>query len=265
MADKAPARVGPHLSISYRGPVALITIDRPEKLNAMAANFWPDLREVFDRLEADAAIRAVVITGAGDKAFCAGGDIAGFRELVTLRDKRNFQIDAMRTFQRVETSPLPVIAAVNGIALGGGCELTLACDVVLASDNARFGMPEAALGLVPGYGILRAPQIIGRQMTKLIVMTRRHIPADEALRIGMVQQVTPQSELLETAMAMAAEIAESSPLALDVGKRVINRGYDNAEFDYAVEALTVLQFSDDTDEGTKAFIERRKPNFSARM
>jgi len=265
MSDSSPVRIGPHLVIEYRGPVALVTMDRPEKLNAMGLNYWADMREVFDLLEAEPRVRCVVITGAGEKAFCAGGDIAGFRELITLRAKRNFQIDAMKTFLRVEQSPLPVIAAVNGIALGGGCEMTLACDVVLAAENARFGMPEAALGLVPGYGILRAPQIIGRQMTKMMVMTRRHVSADEAYRIGLVQQVVPQDELLETTLAMAAEIDESSPLALDVGKRAINRGNDMAEFDYAVEALTVLQASDDTDEGTKAFLERRKPQFSPRV
>lgn len=264
-AEGQSEAVGEHLLLEKRGHVAILTMNRPEKLNAMARNFWPDMRQAFTRMEADPDIRAVVITGAGEKAFCAGGDIASFRELKTLLDKRSFQLDAMKTFFVVENSPLPVIAAVNGYALGGGCELTLACDIVLASDRAKFGMPEAALGLVPGYGVLRAPDIIGRQMTKMIVMAKLHIESPKALEIGLVQQVVPHAELMETALVLAEEIAASSPIALEVGKKVINRGVDTAEFDYAVEALTVLQASEDTDEGTRAFLERRAPIFRSRF
>lgn len=264
-ADQSPEAVGPDLLLTRHGAVALLTMNRPDKLNAMRRNFWPDLREAFARLEADPGVRAVVITGAGQRAFSAGGDIASFRDLDTLLAKRSFQLDAMRSFAVVENSPLPVIAAVNGYALGGGCELTLACDVVLASDRARFGMPEAALGLVPGYGILRAPDVIGRQMTKLLIMARQHLDAARAYEIGLVQQVVPHDDLLTVALALAAEIAEASPLALEVGKKVVNRGTQFAEFDYAAEALAVLQSSTDTDEGTRAFLEGRKPSFGPRF
>ena len=176
-------------------------------------------------------------------------------------DKRNYQIEAMQGFSRVEQSPLPVISAVNGLALGGGCELTLACDFVLAAEHAQFGMPEAGLGLVPGYGVVRAPDVIGRQMTKMMIMTRQPISADKALKVGLVQDVVKQEALMDKALEFADAVALSSPLALNVGKRVVNRGMSIAEFDYSVEALTVLQSSDDTEEGTRAFMEKRQPIF----
>lgn len=252
------------LNISHHGHIALLEMNRPAKLNAMGRTFWVDLRTVLTGLEEDDVTRVVVITGSGDKAFSVGGDIASFAELKTLEEKRAFQIDAMRTFAAVEDTRLPVIAAVNGWALGGGCELTLACDIVLASDRAVFGMPESGLGLVPGFGVLRAPSVIGRQMTKLMVMAAEKLNAEQALAAGLVQRVLPHAELLPEALALAGRIAENSPYAHDVGKRLINRGVDRGEFDYSVEALTVLQSSSDTAEGVSAFLEKRKPVFGSR-
>ena len=223
-----------------------------------------DLRSVIGDLERDGRTRAVIITGTGDKAFSVGGDIADFAELHTLDLRRAFQSDAMQTFAAVETSLLPIIAAVNGWALGAGCELTFACDMVIASDRARFGMPESTLGLVPGYGVLRAPQVIGRQMTKMLVMTAEQVDAQEALRIGLVQRVVPHAELMPTALALATKIAGNSSCAHVVGKKLINRGIDRAEFDYSIEALTVLQSTDDAQEGISAFLEKRQPRFRPR-
>ncbi|WP_129774629.1 enoyl-CoA hydratase/isomerase family protein [Peristeroidobacter soli] len=250
-------RVG-QLDLARHGAVTLLTIDRVEKHNALTAEFWGDLRRVLGELEADQQTRAIVLTGAGDKAFCAGGDIAGFASLTTLESKRAYQIDAMNGFAALENCPLPVIAAVNGLALGGGCELTLACDSVLASDRATFGMPEAALGLVPGYGVLRAPHVIGRQMTKLMVMASETLDAQQALQAGLVQRVIPHAELLPKALALAEKVASNSAMAHAVGKRLINRGIERAEFDYSVEALTVLQSSAETQQRVRAFIDRRK-------
>lgn len=250
------------LRITQHGHVALVEMHRPAKLNAMGRSFWADLRAVLERLEHDGETRVVVITGAGDKAFSVGGDIASFAELKTLEEKRAFQIDAMRTFAAVEDTRLPVVAAVNGWALGGGCELTLACDIVLASDKAVFGMPESALGLVPGFGVLRAPSVIGRQMTKLMVMAAERLDAEQALAAGLVQRVVPHAQLMSEALALADRIAQNSPYAHDVGKRLINRGVDRGEFDYSVEALTVLQSSADTAEGVSAFLQKRKPVFA---
>ncbi|HEY0938509.1 MAG TPA: enoyl-CoA hydratase/isomerase family protein [Steroidobacter sp.] len=253
-----PDRRAGQLAIARHGAVTLLTIDRVEKHNALTAEFWGDLRRVLDELAGDEQTRAIVLTGAGDKAFCAGGDIAGFAALTTLASRRCYQIDAMEGFAALENCPVPVIAAVNGLALGGGCELTLACDIVLASDHATFGMPEAALGLVPGYGVLRAPQVIGRQMTKLMVMAGETLDAQQALRAGLVQRVVPHADLLPSAIALAQKVAANSSLAHAVGKRLINRGIERTEFDYSVEALTVLQSSAETRQRVRSFIDRRK-------
>ena len=170
----------------------------------------------------------------------------------------------MRTFAALEDSPLPIIGAINGWALGGGCELTLACDMAVASDKAVFGMPEAALGLIPGFGALRAPEVIGRQMTKLMVMSGERLDAQQALAAGLVQRVVPHAQLLTAVLDLAGRIADNSPLAHAVGKKLINRSIQRADFDYSVEALTVLQSSEDAREGISAFQQRRKPQFPRR-
>jgi enoyl-CoA hydratase len=144
------------------------------------------------------------------------------------------------------------------LALGGGCELTLACDVVIASERATFGMPEAALGLVPGYGVLRAPHVIGRQMTKLMVMAGETLDAQQALQAGLVQRVVAHAELLSASLGLAAKIAGNSSLAHAVGKRLIDRGIERSEFDYSIEALTVLQSSAETQQRVRSFLDRRK-------
>lgn len=247
--------------MTVRGAVAILQLNRPHKLNALTGAFWAHMRSTLRTLEENRAVRVVVLTGAGDKAFCAGGDIADFQKLTTLEKRRAYQIDAMETFSAIETSPLPIIAAVNGWALGGGCELTLACDMAVASQNAVFGMPESALGLVPGFGVLRAPEVIGRQLTKLMVMSGERLTAMQALAAGLVQRVVPPGELMTAALDLAERIAANSSLAHAVGKKLINRGISRADFDYSVEALTVLQSSEDTREGIRAFLERRKPQF----
>lgn len=260
-SDTAVRALG-QLTIEPRGDITLLRIDRPEKLNALTNAFWTDLPTVLAQLEHDGRTRVIVLTGAGDKAFSAGGDIAGFATLTTLAQKRAFQSDAMNGFAALENCSLPVIAAVNGLALGGGCELTLACDIVIASERAQFGMPESALGLVPGYGVLRAPDVIGRQMTKLMVMAGERLTAQQALHAGLVQKVVEHAALLDTALGLAERIAANSSLAHSIGKRLINRAIDRAEFDYSVEALTVLQSADDAREGISAFLEKRKPRFA---
>lgn len=260
MPQSKTDRVG-YLAIEHEGSVATVTIDRPEKLNALTNRFWGDLRTVLDDLAGNGMTRVVIITGAGDKAFSAGGDIAGFAEMQGQDTMRLFQIDAMEGFSAIERSPLMIIAAVNGYALGGGCELTLACDMVVAADNAKFGMPEAALGLIPGFGAIRAPSVIGAQMTKFIVATGDHIDAQRAYEIGLVQRVVSREKLMEEARSIAQRIIRNSPLALTVGKRLINHRIDRISFDYSVEAITVLQSSSDRAEGVSAFLEGRAPDF----
>lgn len=243
------------------GAIATITMNRPHKLNAMTRRFWQDMRDIFQLLQTDGRTRVVIITGAGERAFSAGGDIASFDEMAGLEDVRAFQQDAMDTFAAVEFSRITVIAAVNGLALGGGCELTMACDIVLASEDAQFGMPESRIGLVPGYGVLRAPDIIGRQMAKYLVASCDLISAQRAYEVGLVQAVHPRTELMAEARALAARIATRSTMAIAVGKRLINMGVDRAGYDYSIEALSMLQSSSDREEGVKAFLAKRDPVF----
>lgn len=247
-----------------RVAIAVLTIDDPAKLNAMGRTFWAEMREALATLEADGRTRAVIITGAGEKAFSAGGDIASFAELADVTAKRAFQQDCMRTFAAVEETPLPVIAAVNGYAMGGGCELALACDVVVAADNAKFGMPESAVGLVPGFGVLRAPSVIGRHWTKLMMFSGERVDAETALRIGLAQKVVPAAELMDAAREIAVRIAGMAPLALATGKNLVNRGVDRGEFDHSTAALTTLHATADAAEGIAAFVGKRAPKFEGR-
>lgn len=252
------------LAVRVDGAVCLVKIDRPDKLNAMTRRFWADLRDVIRQATDDTAVRAMIVTGAGERAFSAGGDIESFTALDDLAAKRVFQEDAMATFAAVETAPFPVIASVNGLALGGGCELALACDIVLAADNAEFGMPEARLGLVPGYGILRAPEILGRNRANALIYGGGRMSADEALQSGFVTSIHALDDLPHAAMALGHRIAALSPAALATGKRVINRHCSAADSDRSVEALTLLQAGDDAAEGFRAFLERRPADFKNR-
>lgn len=249
------------LTLDRGDRIATITIDRPAKLNALTNRFWSDLRQALSEAETDGETRVVILTGAGERAFSAGGDIAGFSEMAGQDIMRAFQIDAMAGFTAIEQSPLTVIAAVNGYAFGGGCELTLACDFAIASTTATFAMPEAALGLIPGFGAIRAPEVIGRPMAKYLVATGERIDAARALAIGLVQAVTTPAMLMTDARALAARVAANSPYALAVGKRMMNRQMDQAAVDHSVEAITLLQCSPDRAEGMRAFLERRVPVF----
>jgi enoyl-CoA hydratase/carnithine racemase len=253
-----------HLETEIQGPVALLRIHRPDKLNALTAAFWPQLRGLLDAAAADPGIRAIVLTGSGDRSFSTGGDIEGFAELDGAAARRDFLDSCLRTFTAIEECRLPVIAAVNGWALGGGCELALACDIVLAAEHAAFGLPEASVGLVPGFGILRAPAVVGRQAAKLMVLAGERFSAQRAYELGLVQQVLPAADLLPAALKLGERIAARAPLAVEVGKRMVNRGVDRGETGYGVEAVAMLYATDDAAEGIRAFAERREPRFEGR-
>ena len=247
------------LSRQNRGAVAWLTLDRPEKLNAMPRSFWGELTATLAAIEAEEEIRVVVFHGAG-RCFSVGGDIEDFGAIGGVADRRAYMREALGAYKVVEAFPKPTIAAVHGHALGGGMELTLVCDIVVADETARFGTPEAAVGLVPGLGVVRGLSQANLHWMKYLVMTGLPIGANEALTAGLVNKVVPAGEHLKTAEELANTIATRSPLALAVGKEILNRdSWDG--YQYAVEAISLLQSADDFKEGIAAFTERRAPVF----
>jgi len=254
------------VAVERDGAVAVVTLNRPQVLNALNAALLETLARVLKELESDAVVRAIVITGSGTKAFAAGADIG---ELNALRSA--FQgASKARTGQtltlQIERLKKPVIMAVNGFALGGGCELAMAGDIIIASENAKFGQPEVNLGLMPGYGgSQRTTRLVGKGMAMYLCLTGETIDAQEALRIGLVQKVVPQAQLLEEAKRIANTIAGKAPLAIEGCKRAINSGAhlsmgDALELE-SVEFGTLVN-TNDFKEGTSAFLEKRKPNWS---
>lgn len=246
--------------------VALVTLTRPKVLNALNVLMLAELRAALESEAADAAVRAIVLTGSGDRAFAAGADIA---ELAALGGAFAGTAQA-RLGQAVTVSierlRVPVIAAVNGFALGGGCELALACDFRIASESAKFGQPEVNLGLMPGYGgSQRSARLLGRGMAMYLCLTGETIDAHEALRIGLVERVVPQADLLSEARRIAALIATKAPLAIAATKRAIDDGIAlSLAAGLEIEALNFgsLVVTADFAEGTSAFLEKRRPTFS---
>ena len=212
--------------------VAVLTIDRPKALNALNPEVLADLKAAFEAIDQN-TVRCVVLTGAGDKSFVAGADI-GSMSTMTKAEGEAFGKLGNDVFLMIESFPLPVIAAVNGFALGGGCELAMSCDIRLCSDNAVFGQPEVGLGITPGFGgTQRLARLVGMGMAKQLVYSALNIKADEALRIGLVNAVYPQAELMENVMKLANKIAKNAPIAVRNCKKAINEGLD-ADMDQAV-------------------------------
>jgi enoyl-CoA hydratase/carnithine racemase len=231
----------------------LVTIARPEKLNAMNHAFFHELPAVLAGLDADPDVSVCVITGAGE-AFSAGGDIADFDRLTDTAAYRRQVRLALGAFHAVERAETIVIAAVNGLAYGGGTELTLACDLGVASTSARFAFREVTVGLQPGYGLVRGPEVIGRAWTRRLALTGEIIDADQALRLGLVQQVAAPERLLDDALALAAIIAAHPTTAVQVGKQFLNR--DVAGINEAVEATALLFTTPEHKQRIRAFLEK---------
>jgi enoyl-CoA hydratase len=248
--------------IERRDPVAVVWINRPEKKNAMNPTFFRELPQVLDDLGRQDGVRAIVFTGAGD-AFSAGGDIASFQALSTVTTSRRHLRLVFDAFHAIERAELPVIAAVNGVAYGGGTEIILACDIVIASDRATFGFREASVGLQPGYGLVRGPEVIGRHWTRWLALTGDIIDADKAKEIGLVQAVVPHGQLLDEALAIGGRIAANPALAVQIGKQFVNRDTGNGLAE-TIEATALLFTTDDHREGVAAFLERRPPVFEGR-
>lgn len=250
-----------HILLEKKGHVAIATIDRERALNALNSEVLEDLDALVDAVSADEEIRALILTGKGEKAFVAGADI-GEMSALTKAEGEAFGKKGNDVFRRIETLPIPVIAAVNGYALGGGCELAMACDIRICSDTAVFGQPETGLGITPGFGgTQRLARFIGPGMAKQLIYAARNIKADEALRIGLVNAVYPAAELLPAAEKLAETIAKNAPIAVRACKRAINEGLE-LPMDEAI-ALEERLFgscfeTEDQKEGMGAFLEKRK-------
>jgi enoyl-CoA hydratase len=256
------------LVVSERiGQVLRITIDRPEALNALNSDVLLRLASIVEQAAEDREARAVVITGSGDRAFIAGADI---KEMSTKspQEGREFARVGHRITRLIEEMDKPVIAAINGVALGGGCEVALACDVRVASDRARLGQPEVNLGIMPGWGgTVRLARIVGEGIAREIVFSGRLVSADEAFRIGLVNTVYPPEKLAEESMQMAAGMAGRAPLAMAYAKRSMNRARSldmEAAAELEADLFGLLFATEDQKEGMAAFIEKRSASFVGR-
>jgi enoyl-CoA hydratase len=254
------------LILERRGRVALLTINRPDKLNALNIKTRQEGAAAFDELREDDGCRVVVVTGAGEKAFVAGADIAEFegRTPVTQRDV----MTSRSLFTAVDTFPKPVIAMINGYCLGGGCELALSCDIRIASETARFGQPEINLGIIPGGGgTQRLTRLVGEGKAMEMILTGDMIDAQTAFRLGLVNLVVPAADLEARTMEMANRIAEKSPVALRMAKEAVKTAA-RANLDEGlrreVDLFALCFSSEDKDEGVRAFLEKRKPEFKGR-
>ena len=242
------------------GFVAVVTINRPKALNALNSEVLKEIEATFDAIDLDAT-RAVVLTGAGDKSFVAGADI-GEMSTLTKAEGEAFGKTGNDVFRKIETFPIPVIAAVNGFALGGGCEISMSCDIRICSDNAVFGQPEVGLGITPGFGgTQRLARLIGAGKAKEMVYAAVNIKADEAYRIGLVNGVCAKEELIPTVMKLAKKIASNAPIAVRNSKESLTDGY-LSDLDHAI-SIEEKYFSEcfeteDQKEGMKAFLEKRK-------
>lgn len=256
-----------NLLLEQDGPVAVVTVNRPKVLNALNAATIAELGRMFADLKADDSVRVVILTGAGEKSFVAGADI-GELAANSASGAQAVALTGQGVFARIEQLGKPVIAAVNGFALGGGCELAMACTLRLAADSARFGQPEVNLGLIPGYaGTQRLPRLVGKGVALDLLLTGRMVKADEALAIGLVNRVVPGAELMTAARALAADLAGKPPRSLEYILTAVHRGIDlplEAGTDLEASLFGVVSSTSDMREGTSAFLEKRSATFSGR-
>lgn len=245
--------------------VAVVTVNRPQALNALNRKVLEELETLFKQLADDAAVVCVILTGSGSKAFVAGADIAAMQPLEAVQGREFAQL-GHRVLNTIENLPKPVIGAINGFALGGGCELAMACDLRLASDNARFGQPEVNLGVIPGFGgTQRLPRLVGKGRAKQLIFTGDMIDAAEAFRIGLVNQVTTAEELLPAALKIAGKIAGKGQVAVRLAKQAVNNGLE-MDLDragaYEADLFGLCFATEDQKEGMAAFLEKRPARFT---
>ena len=250
------------LKIEHNNGVTVLTISAPKTLNALNSSILKELNDFIDNLEP--TTRVLIITGDGEKSFVAGADIS---EMVHLNEAQGHEFGRLgaQVFRKIEVLPIPVIAAVNGFALGGGCELAMSCDIRICSANAKFGQPEVGLGIIPGFsGTYRLPKLIGQGYAKEMIYTGKVIRSDEALRIGLVNAVYEPAELMGKAMEMAAMMLKNAPVAIGLAKQSINEGYDlDADGAIALENKLFGKCFATTDqkEGMDAFLNKREATF----
>jgi enoyl-CoA hydratase len=255
------------LLLARDGAVATITLNRPAALNALNRQTIDELRKAVLEARHDVAVRVLVLTGAGEKAFVAGADIKEIAQGTPL-DGRELSLRGQHVFELIEHLGKPSIAAINGFALGGGCELAMSCTFRFAADTAKLGLPETNLGIIPGYGgTQRLPRLVGRDRALDLILTGRMISADEAFKIGLVTRVIPAAALAEEVRSFAQALAARPPIAMRLAMDAVNRGLEMGIADgAALEAslFGLVAATEDMKEGTRAFIEKRKPEFKGR-
>ncbi|SIS37528.1 enoyl-CoA hydratase [Zobellia uliginosa] len=252
-----------NILVNDKEATAIVTINRPTKLNALNRETIQELHHAFEALEKDKGVKVIILTGSGEKAFVAGADISEFADF---SEKEGGKLSAKGhklLFDFVENLSKPVIAAINGFALGGGLELAMACHFRVASHNARMGLPEVSLGVIPGYGgTQRLPQLIGKGRAMELIMTASMIDVDRALGYGLVNHVVSQEQLIEFCQKLASKISNNSPVALGYAIKAVNAGFKNSNgYDEEIKAFGACFGTEDFKEGTSAFLEKRKANF----
>ncbi len=252
------------ININVDKYIATITINRPEVLNAMNKAVVAELEEAMEECIQNDDVGVIVITGAGEKSFVAGADIKSMQKMSS-REALEFSREGQEMTMVIENSPKPVIAAINGFALGGGCEIALACDMRIASENAKFSQPEVALGIIPGWGgTQRLPRLIGKGRAIEMIASGEMMDANEALRIGLINHVVPQLELMEKVQSLVKAILRNGPAAVGAALKCIHKGFDEPlenGLDIELNAFSELFETDEQREGTTAFVEKREPNF----
>jgi len=254
----------PNLLVKIENSIALFTLNRPQQLNALNHQLIDDLNQELEKIKIDKNVKSLIISGSGEKAFVAGADIKEFAEFTSEEGEDLAKNGQKKLFDFIENFPKPVIAAINGFALGGGLELAMSCHMRIASTNSKMGLPEVALGVIPGYGgTQRLPQLVGKGKAMEMIMTAAMISAEEAKQNGLVNYVVEQDELLPLCEKLASKIIRNSGVAIGAAIKAVNANYTNCINGYSVE---IEQFgvsfgTDDFKEGTTAFLEKRKPNF----
>jgi enoyl-CoA hydratase/carnithine racemase len=257
----------PAVLLERREHVATLTLNRPDALNAINTRLVHDLYAACQQLTTDEQVWTVVLRGSGERSFCVGADLKERRGM-DLPATQQLRARLVRSFRALNALPMPTIAAVHGWALGGGFELALCCDLIVASDDARFGLTEVTLGIIPGGGGTQLlPRLVGKSLAKLLIYTGRRIEAAEAERLGIAVRVVPRAELESAAMALADEIAANAPISLRQAKKAIDGGYHldlDSAFAFEAELYNATLLSEDRIEGLRAFAERRKPDYKGR-